>query len=94
MVVASSSEAACLNPFDEDDDDAEEEDEEEPAAVAAVAVERPKSSPVAVKREEVTAQTLVTSQPPLSVSVCLSACVSAAAAGFFQVLCVSLHGFR
>uniref|UniRef100_A0A8C1D0N7 Protein kinase C and casein kinase substrate in neurons 2 n=2 Tax=Cyprinus carpio TaxID=7962 RepID=A0A8C1D0N7_CYPCA len=58
VVVASSSEAACLNPFDEDDDDAEEEDEEEPAAAAvAVVVERPKSSPVAVKREEVTAQT-------------------------------------
>uniref|UniRef100_A0A672LIT5 Protein kinase C and casein kinase substrate in neurons protein 2-like n=1 Tax=Sinocyclocheilus grahami TaxID=75366 RepID=A0A672LIT5_SINGR len=59
MAVASSSEAACLNPFDEDDD-GEEEDEEEPAPVAvavAVAVERPKRSPVAVKREEVTAQT-------------------------------------
>ncbi|XP_043093241.1 protein kinase C and casein kinase substrate in neurons protein 2-like isoform X1 [Puntigrus tetrazona] len=59
VAVASSSEAACLNPFDDDDDDdggeddggEVEEDEEEPAA------ERPKSSPLAVKREEVTSQT-------------------------------------
>ncbi len=67
MAAPSSSEAACLNPFDEDDD-GKDEDEEEPAVV-----ERPKSSPVVVKREEVTAQTLVTSQP-LSLSVCLCFC--------------------
>ncbi|XP_058629085.1 protein kinase C and casein kinase substrate in neurons protein 2 isoform X1 [Onychostoma macrolepis] len=53
VAVPSSSEAACLNPFDEDDD-GEDEDEDEPAPAV---VERPKSSPVAVKREEVTAQT-------------------------------------
>ncbi|XP_026093889.1 protein kinase C and casein kinase substrate in neurons protein 2 isoform X2 [Carassius auratus] len=51
VAVATSSEAACLNPFDEDEDDGVEQ-EEEPAVV-----ERPKSSPVAVKRVEVTAQT-------------------------------------
>ncbi|XP_048011507.1 LOW QUALITY PROTEIN: protein kinase C and casein kinase substrate in neurons protein 2 [Megalobrama amblycephala] len=45
VTVASSSEAACLNPF-EDDEDEDEDD-------SAVAEQRPESSPLSVKREEV-----------------------------------------